>query len=232
MDIVEVSRSNGITITVRRPPSALAEHAAAIREALGRDLPSDLAAFYADGDGLRYEATGPDGETIGDEAEIYCLQEAFAGFRAHRPLPSIEAFGEDDEMCDQPFYEELWSEEFPLDSEEDLDRLNTLRRSKVLVSIPGESAWLTIDLLDPDAPYRIGLAQDGCDLHPLDLSFPDFVANFRRFGAARWYLAFAGRAAEEAMNIDFASTLATSLAPFAKAWPDEVAALVARVEGR
>lgn len=226
----ETRTTGSITVTLDRPPSALARHRERILEVLGRDLPDDLAAFYAEGDGLRYRATGPGGEVIGDEAEIYGLERAFAGFRPHQQARSIEAFYEDDEMSGQPFYEELWSEDFELDSRRDLDRLNALKRSKVLVSVPGESAWLTVDLLDPKrAPYQLGLAEDARELHPLELSFAEFVAHFSRFGASRWYLAFAGKKAEAAMNIDFGAELERSLAPFASAWPEEVEALLARV---
>jgi hypothetical protein len=222
--------TGGITVALGRPPSKLAKHRDRIRALLGRDLPDELVAFYAEGDGLRYRATGPDGELVGDACEILGLERVFAKFRPHRPVRSIEAFEEDDEMSDQPFYEELWNEEFELESRRDLDRLNALKRSKVLVSIPGESAWLTVDLLDPKhAPYRLGLAEDARELHPLELSFADFVACFSRFGVSRWYLAFAGKKAEAAMNIDFAAELEKSLAPFSSAWPEEVDALVARV---
>ncbi|MDC0742992.1 hypothetical protein [Polyangium mundeleinium] len=67
---------------------------------------------------------------------------------------------------------------------------------------------------------------------PLDLSFSDFVASFGRFGVARWYLAFAGKKAEKAMNIDFADEIEKSLADYAGAFPAEVAALLQRVDRR
>jgi len=226
----ETRTTGSITVTLERPASVLARYRGRIVEVLGKDLPDELAAFYAEGDGLRYRATGPGGELVGDEAVIYGLEQAFAGFRAHQRVRSIDAFYEDEALSDQPFYEELWNEDFELDSRRDLDRLNALKRSKVLVSIPGESAWLTVDLLDPKrTPYQLGLAEDARELYPLELSFSEFVGHFSRFGASRWYLAFAGKKAEAAMNIDFAVEVERSLAPFASAWPEEVEGLLARV---
>src|SRR5262245_32870961 len=112
----ETRTTGGITVTLGRPASTLARHAGRIRELLGRDLPDELAAFYAEGDGLRYRVAGPEGELRGHEAEILGLEQAFAKFRPHQRVRSIDAFYEDDEMSGQPFYEELWNEEFELDS--------------------------------------------------------------------------------------------------------------------
>ncbi|TKC97199.1 hypothetical protein [Polyangium fumosum] len=224
-----------VTITILRPKSRLAELAGRVRVVLGKDLPDDVAAFYERSDGLTFRATRG-GVPLGEEASICGLEAAFAGFRPHRQYRRRSDYENDVEagdLYDQPFCEELWSDGFEVASKRDLDRLNTLKRSKLLVSVPGASAWLTIDPFDPKgAPYRIGLAQDGCELFPLDLLFSDFVAWFCRFGAAPWYLAFAGKKAEKAMNIDFAAEIERSLAAYAGAFPAEVAALLQRVDRR
>lgn len=231
---IETTTIADLTLTLRRPRSRLAELSSKIRDVLGHDLPDEVAAFYAEGDGLHYQATRA-GEVIGWEATILGLEAMFAGLRPHRQYRSIKAYEKDIEegdIYDQPFCEETWSDGFDVTSKSDLARLNALKRSKVLVSVPGESVWLTIDFSDPQAsPYRIGLAQDGCELYPLDLSFTDFVANFRRFGVSRFYLAFAGKTAEDAMNIDFGAEVERSLAGHAHAFPEEVAALVRRARG-
>jgi len=222
-----------LTLTLHRPKSRLAELAPRIHDVLGHDLPPDVAAFYAEGDGLDYEATRA-GASLGCEASIFGLEDLFAGFRRHRQYKTVRAFEKDAEegaLYALPFCEQTWSDSFEVSTKGDLARLNALVRSKVVVSIPGESAWITIDFADPKAsPYRLGLAQDGCDLFPLDLTFPDFVAHFRRFGAARFYLAFVDRKAEEAMNIDCGAEVERSLAGHAAAFPDEVAALVKRAK--
>ncbi|MDI1449060.1 hypothetical protein [Polyangium sp. 6x1] len=234
-ETIEIEAVGDVTITLRRPKSRLAELASRIREVLGKDLPDDVAAFYERSDGLAFRATRG-GVLLGEEASICGLEAAFAGFRPHRQYRSRRDYENDVEMgdlYDQPFCEELWSDGFDVESRRDLDRLNALKRSKLLVSVPGASTWLTIDYFDPKgAPYRIGLAQDGCELYPLDLSFSDFVAWFRRFGVTPWYLAFAGKKAEKAMNIDVSAELRTSLADHAAAFPAEVAALRKRVERR
>ncbi|MDI3289847.1 hypothetical protein [Polyangium sp. 15x6] len=234
-ETTEIETMGDVTITLRRPRSRLAELAGRVREVLGKDLPDDVAAFYERSDGLVFRATRG-GVPLGEEASICGLEAAFAGFRPHRQYRSMRDHENDVETGDlyaQPFCEELWSDGFEVESRRDLDRLNTLKRSKLLVSVPGESVWLTIDHFDPKgAPYRIGIAEDGCDLFPLDLSFSDFVAYFRRFGAARWYLAFAGKKAEKAKNIDFGAEIERSLEGHAAAFPAEVAALIQRVDPR
>ena len=234
-ETTEIEAAGDVTITLRRPKSRLAELAGRVREVLGKDLPDDVAAFYERSDGLAFRATRG-GVTLGEEASICGLEAAFAGFRPHRQYRRRKDYENDVEtgdLYDQPFCEELWSDGFEVESKRDLDRLNTLKRSKLLVSIPGASAWLAIDYFDPKgAPYRIGLAQDGCERFPLDLSFSDFVASFCRFGGACWYLAFAGKKAEKAMNIDFAAEIERSLADYAGAFPAEVAALLQRVDRR
>lgn len=230
-DILETSTVGDLTLTLRRPRSRLAEFSSRIRDVLGHDLPDEVAAFYAEGDGLHYRATRA-GALVGCEASILGLEDAFAGFRPHRQYRSIKAHEKDIEegdIYDQPFCEQTWSDGFDVTTRSDLVLLNALKRSKVLVSVPGESVWLTIDFADPGvSPYRLGLAQDGCELYPLDLPFAEFVAHFRRFGVARFYLAFAGKQAEEAMNIDFGAEVERSLADYARAFPEDVATLVRR----
>lgn len=222
-----------LTITIRRPASRLDELRGRVREVLGRDLPDEVAAFYAQGDGMHYQAVR-NGEVVGYEASICGLEEAFAGFRPHKQFKTRKAYEreqEDGGIFSLPFCEELWSDAFEVESKRDLDRLNALMRSKVLISVPGESAWIAIDFFDPKGgPYRIALAEDGQDFFPLELSFAELVSHFRRFGVAHWYFAFAGKKAEQAMNIDFAEAVTTGLEGYASVWPDEVSHLVRRAK--
>lgn len=233
-ETTEIETIGDLTLTITRPKSRLAELSGRVRDILGRDLPDDVAAFYERSDGLHYVATRR-GERIGFEASISGLEEAFGGFRPHRQYRSRRDYEKDLEEGDiytQPFCEEIWSDGFEVESKRDLDRLNALKRSKLVVSIPGDSAWLTIDYADPNgSPYRIGLAEDGYDLFPLDLSFSDLVAHFQRFGAARWYFAFAGKKAERTKNLDFAAEVARSLADYTAEFPTEVTALIQRAKG-
>jgi hypothetical protein len=232
-DRLETRTLADLTLTLRRPRSRLAELAPRIRDVLGHDLPPDVAAFYAESDGLHYEVRRA-GEHLGCDASILGLEGLFDGFRPHRQYRSIRAYEKDVEegaLYDQPFCEQTWGDGMDVYTKGELTRLNALLRSKVVVSIPGESAWLTIDFADPKtSPYRLGLAQDGCDLFPLDLSFPDFVAHFCRFGVARFYFAFADRKTEKAMNIDFGAEVERGLADYTHAFPEEVAALVRRAK--
>jgi len=235
-ETIETQMFGDITITLRRPKSKLAALAGRIREVLGKDLPDEVAAFYERSDGLHYQATR--GGTLigwGLEASISGLEESFANFRLHRQYRTMRDYENDCEtgdIYDQPFCEQLWSDAFDVETKGDLTRLNALKRSKQLVSIPGDSTWLTIDYFDPKrSPYQIGIAEDGCDLSPLDLSFSDFVAHFQRFGAARWYFAFAGRKAERKKNVKFAAEVERNLEGYVTIFPEEVADLIKRAKG-
>lgn len=234
-ETTETTTFGEITIVMTRPPSKLAALSAKVREILGRDLPDEIAAFYARGDGMHIRATRGD-QVLPGEASICGLEEAFDEFRPHVQYRSRKAHEKDIDEGDiyaQAFCEQIWSDSFDVETKRDLDRLNALKRSKLIVSVPGESVWLTIDYFDPEgAPYRIGVAHDGCELYPLDLSFLDFVAHFQRFGAAHWYYAFAGKKAAKAMNVDLGENVELSLAPFAQAMPTEVDALVRRARGK
>lgn len=232
---VETRLVGDITVTLRRPESRLAELGGRVREVLGVDLPDEIAAFYRAGDGLHYSASRG-GADLGLDASICGLEDAFAGFQAHRVYKSAAAYEKDlDEgnASEGPFYEELWGDDFDLSERGALARLNVLRRSKLLVSVPGASHWLTIDYLDPKRqPYGLGLAADGCDYYPLDLGFSDFVAHFERFGATGWYFAFVGKKGGEQMNIDLAEAVARALEIFSPGAPDEVASLVQHAKGK
>lgn len=68
------------------------------------------------------------------------------------------------------------------------------------------------------------------ELFPLDLRFPEFVEQFTRFGAARWYFAYLDKKAGKEMNIDLREELARSLAPYREsgAYTSEIEGLLAR----
>lgn len=225
-------------ITLTRPASALSKLEKAIHGLLGKDLPAEVRAFYERADGLQYRCGAAGEASAGYDATLVGLDGMFGGlrkgkFRAHKQLKSIAAF-EDDVMPGQPFYEEFWSEEIELESKKDLQRLNVLKRQKLLVSIPGESAYLAIDLFDEKREYGLNLLEDARDIYPLDLSLSDFVRYFSQFGAARWYYAFLGKKAFAEKNVDGPSELAASLAFFEEhgAYVDDIRALRARMKAR
>ncbi len=234
-ETTETKTFGDITVVITRPASKLGEFAEKVRAILGRDLPEEIAAFYAQGDGMHVRVTRGNDELWG-EASICGIEEAFDQFRPHVQYRSRKAHEKDIDEGDiysQAFCEQIWSDSFDVETKRDLDRLNALKRAKLLVSVPGESVWLTIDYFDPQgAPYRIGVAHDGCELYPLDVSFTDFVEHFQRFGARHWYYAFAGKKAAKAMNVDLGEDVERSLAEFASAMPVEVEALVRRAKGR
>lgn len=213
-------------ITLRYPASEVSKHEAKITEVLGRPLPDDVRAFYAEHDGVHYACGHEENTLVG-------LEEMFGGvvsggFRRHSAVKSMDA----DEIAspDEPFYEAFFSEEFSIESKKDLARLNALKRQKLLVSVAGESAYLTIDFFDPKKDYAIHLAKDACDLFRLNLRFPEFVEQFTRFGATRWYLAYLDKKAGDEMNIDLRAEIEASLAPFRErdAFGGEIDALLSR----
>ncbi len=234
----EKLQAGALRITLKRPASTLSKLEEPIHQLLGKPLPAEVQAVYEHADGLEYHCEAAAGKPSGYDATLVGLKGMFGGlhkgkFRAHKPLKSIDAF-EDDEMPGQPFYEEFWSEDFELESRKDLTRLNVLKRQKLLVSLPGESAYIGIDFFDEKKEYSLNLLQDARELYPLDLSLPDFVRYFSQFGAARWYFAFLGKKAFASMNVDGPSELAASLAFFEGpgAYVDDVHALRARMKGR
>lgn len=220
---VDVDRAR---ITLEYPLSKLAKHEAKITKLLGRPLPDDIRAFYAEHDGVRYACGAEENTLVGLEAMFGGVVKG--GFRPHVPVKTMDA--EEIASPDEPFYEELFDEGFDLESKKDLARLNALKRQKMLVSIAGESAYLTIDFFDPKDDYRIHFAKDACDLFPLDLRFPELVEQFTRFGAARWYFAYLDKKAGKEMNVDLRAEIEASLAPYREsgAYTSEIAALLAR----
>lgn len=236
--LVETLQAGALHITLTRPASALSKLEAPIHRLLGKELPPEVRAVYERADGLHYRCKDAGEGPSGYDATLVGLEGMFGGlskgnFRAHKPLKSIDAF-EDDVMAGQPFYEEFWSEEFELESKKDLQRLNVLKRQKLLVSLPGESAYLSIDLFDEKREYGLNLLEDARDIFPLDLSLPDFVQYFSKFGAARWYYAFLGKKAFADKNVDGPRELAASLAFFEErgAFIDDIHALRARMKKR
>jgi hypothetical protein len=215
-------------ITLSYPPSTLSEHEAKITEVIGRRLPDDVRALYKEHDGIRY-ACGHEENTLVGLADMFGGVVS-GGFRRHTPVKTMDA--EEIASPDEPFYEALFSEEFSIESKKDLARLNALKRQKMLVSVAGESAYLTIDFFDPKQDYALHLAKDACDLFRLDLRFPEFVEQFTRFGATRWYFAYLDKEAAEEMNVDLRAELEASLAPFREhgAFAREITELLARFD--
>lgn len=213
-------------IKLQYPASTLSKHEANITKLLGRPLPDDVRALYAEHDGIRYSCGDEECTLVGLAAMFGGV--VAGGFRSHVPVKTVDQ--EDFASPREPFYEEFFNEYFELDSKKALARLNALKRQKLLVSIEGESAYLTIDFFDPTEDYKIYFLQDARELYPLDLRFPELVEQITRFGAARWYFAYLDKKAGREMNINLREEIESSLEPFREsgAFESEIAELLAR----
>lgn len=231
----ESQTRGGLTVTLERPASTLEAHQAKIKKVLKRELPDEVRRFYADSDGLSHQAARG-GVILGERQELSGLERLFDGFKPHRQIKNEEAFYEaidEGALYENPFCGEIFSEDFELNERGDLARLNTMLRSKLLVSVAGAPDALIIDFA-PKAKkgevvdYQIALAHEGNDLCPMAISFSEFVEQFSRFGAAGWYYAYIGKRGAAQLNIDAREAVSTALAGYVDGFGDEVKALVAR----
>ena len=214
-----------VTTSSTRSPSKLEEFAPQIVEVLGTDLPDHFAAFYGDGDGLTVQVE-IDGKVSMDwTAEVASLDEAFDGFKPHAQSEDVDEYSP---SIDEPFYETIWSPDADVDDEESLARMNTLRRSKLVLSVPGAPEWIVVDFAPPAGEYQLSWVYEGSELHPLALDLPGFLRWFRVFGAARWYWAFLPADLSQADP----DTVRNALAAFADSMPAELDALMAEAAAR
>jgi len=217
------------TITIHPPtlrPSRLSEHQNTIRAVLGHDLPADFARFYAETDGLEVRVE-QDGSRSGASAEIVSLDFAFDDFKPHRQSSSVDDY---DPSFDEPHCEAVWSPDADVDDDEMLARMNTLRRSKLVLSVDGCPEWIVVDFAPPDGGidgrgYRLIWLYEGSESYPLELDFPTFVDLTKKLGNA-FYRAYVPRAifGEEQVR--------ELLAPYAPLQPEEVARLLAIAANR
>lgn len=235
---VDTEKHGTLVLQRTRPASTLATHLADIKNVLGKALPKDVAAFYEKCDGVSYAATNA-GTSLGLDETLRGLVELFDDFKPHREFRTAAAYekaSDNAELGELPFWGDTWSEDFELSQRGDLQHLNALVRSKQLVRIAGQSAALVIDFSPPASkgskpkPYQLALAERGHRHYPLDLTFATFVEMFERFGATSWHLAYLTPAAIKDWNIDPVPTVEAGLAPFAKAFPKQVASLIARAQ--
>lgn len=229
----ETESYGALTLVRERPAPTLATHAPTIEKLLRKPLPADVAAFYATSDGMTYAASRA-GVSLGIDDVLCGLEAMFAGFKKHKQLKNEEAFDDfQSDMYDAPFCGTIWSEDFGIEEKGDLARLNTMLRSKLLVSVAGQPDALVIDLA-PKAKkgvtkdYEILLVHEGNDVVPLDLDFSTFVKHFALFGATGWFWAFVGKKGGETLNIDPAESVESGMASFAPDFGKEIEALVAR----
>lgn len=209
-----------ITTSVERRAPTLSDHAVRIREVLGRDLPPALASLYGDTDGLTV-TVARDGEPLDHfEGVIATLEDAFDGWKPHGQAADADEFA--DAGFDQAFCEITWSPDADVDADEALAQLNALRRSKLLMSIPGSPEFLVVDLDPPEGELQIGWAYEGCEYHPLDLDLDEFLRMVQMFGAARWFWAYLPP------GVSHRNQVAEALRDFVDTWPAEVEALVRR----
>lgn len=214
-------------ITTSHPlsPSRLEELAPQISEILGADLPEHFAAFYGECDGLKVQVE-VDGQVSMDwTAEVVSLDEAFDGFKPHGQSEDVEGYAP---SSDEPFYETIWSPDVEVEDEESLARINSLRRSKLVLSVPGAPEWIVVDFAPPQGEYQLSWVYEGSELHPLALDLPRFLRWVRVFGAARWYWAFLPADHPQADP----DTVRHALAAFADSVPAEIEALLAEAVAR
>ena len=165
-------------------PSRLAEHAEAIRLVLGADLPADFVRFYEATDGLEVRVE-QDGAATMASAEIVSLDFAFDDFKPHRQSDDIESYDPD---FSEPHCETVWSPDAEVDDDEALERMNTLRRSKLVMSREGLPEWIVVDFAPEDGGvdgrgYRLIWLYEGSEAYPLELDFPTLVDLVKKLGA-------------------------------------------------
>ena len=230
----EAETHGSLRIDRERLPPKLAEHVQTIEKLLKKPLPEHFSSFYSTSDGLTYSASRG-GSSLGIDATLCGLEAMFDGFKRHVQLRNEEAFDDfqGGDMYDAPFCGTIWSEDFDLEEKGALTRLNTMLRSKLLVSVPGAPDALVVDFAPKTKKgvakeYEILLVSSGNDVAPLDLDFPTFVRHFERFGATGWYYAFAGAKSARVLNIDLAATVKNGMSVFGPDLAQEIDALVTR----
>jgi hypothetical protein len=237
---VDVRTRGSFRIELTRPASTLAQHLEDIVEVLGHALPKDVAAFYEQGDGVRYIAKDT-GKSLGVDETLNGVVALFDDFKPHRQFRTAVAYEkaqEDGALDELPFCDDTWSEDFEIRERGALAHLNALVRSKQLVRIAGKSEAIVVDFAPPAPkgkkapPYQLGLAYRGAQFFPLELTFDELVEKFEKFGATSWLLAYLTPAALKEWNIDPLPTIEADMPRFAKAFPEEVAAVVARAKKR
>jgi hypothetical protein len=213
------------SVTVSATPSTLDESMAQVTTVLGREFPDDFAALYRECDGFMVNVE-IDGKTSHDwSAAIASLSEAFDDWKLHQQSSDVDDYNP---SFDEPFCETIWSPDAEVDDDESLARMNQLRRSKLLLSVPGAPEWIVVDFTPEDGDYQLLWVYEGSETQPLALDLPAFLRWVRVFGAARWYWAFLPR--DHSMG-DFATTreALAAFAPFAAA---ELEALANAAEAR
>ena len=206
-------------------PSKLEELTPRISEVLGSDLPAHFAAFYGEGDGMTVRVEIDGKVTMDWTAEVATLDDAFDGFKPHGQSEDVEGY---DPSSEEPFYETIWSPDADVDDEESLTRMNSLRRSKLVMSVPGAPEWIVVDFAPPHGEYQLGWVYEGSELHPLALDLPQFLRWFRVFGAARWYWAFLPRGLSQAEP----DAVRQALALFEESAPAQLEALLEEAAAR
>jgi hypothetical protein len=218
------------TLLLDRPPSTLALHREALEKGLRRPLPAAFADFYGRSDGLSYEAL-QNGTSRGIGETLCGLEAAFGTFERAPQFRTVAA-AEEASLFSLPHANVIFSEDYDIYERGSLARLNALVRSKLLVSLNGQSAALVIDFAPQKGDYQLAYAYCGDTFFPLDLRFEDFVYYFERFGGTNWFFAFLTKKAEAEMNIDFVLELERSLAPFQDDFSSDVGALLKRAKAR
>lgn len=142
------------------------------------------------------------------------------------------AAAEEANLFGLPHANVVFSEDYDIYERGSLTRLNALVRSKLLVSLSGQSAALVVDFAPQKGDYQLAYAYGGDTFFPLDLLFEDFVYYFERFGGTNGFFAFLTKKAEAEMNIDFVLEIERSLAPFQDDFSRDVGALLKQARAR
>lgn len=207
---------------VRRPKSVLSKVEPSIAKALLGGLPRAVKAFYEKNDGV-VVTLEIEGEK--EHATIEGLLEMFG--HSFMPPSTLRTDSDAEAAIEEGAFQGVfYTSELELRGKSGRARLEILLRLKLVMSLPGESAAIGIDFYDEPKNPALYYVRDASEAWPLALGFDELVAHVEHFGARRWYYAFLDTRAERAMNVDLATELEASLAPFDA---EEVAALRARL---
>jgi hypothetical protein len=166
-------------------PSTLSANEKNIIKAIGKPLPEEIADFYRQCDGFRYDPGADPASGLFDD-HINSLSALFDDFK---PLQKLTEDYVDDELyLDDPFYDQMWYEWAmdELDEPAGKKMFNRMRRQKQLVWLNAFSKCITIDFSEGD--YQLYYFDLKGELYPLQMTFTEFVRGFAYLGCVgHWY---------------------------------------------
>jgi len=190
-EFIKANVSKKVLLGIQSPLKALPFKK--IEKIIQKELPSELLDFYSFCDGLEWQH---ESQELSSE-RIPSISEMFGNFKSvKKASKSLYLKDELYKLYENPFWEQIWDDEFcnlgkcDMTTFEGLAHFNFLMNLKPLMFMSGKSENLVIDFYDPEKPYQIYF-QDYADIYPLNINFKTFYQIFLQIGiTAHWYMAF------------------------------------------